>query len=79
MTATISKWGNSQGLRLPKDIVELLHINIGDKVELTTQGEKLIIEPLKKKEYDINELVKMIPDDYEASEELSDVVGKEVW
>lgn len=32
MTATISKWGNSQGLRFPKDIMKDLHLAIGDKV-----------------------------------------------
>ena len=26
MTATISKWGNSQGLRFPKDIMKDLHL-----------------------------------------------------
>jgi len=29
---TISKWGNSQGLRIPKEIIEAFNINIGDKI-----------------------------------------------
>ena len=79
MTATISKWGNSQGLRFPKDIMKFLQLSIGDKVELKTEGNRVIIEPVEKKKYDINELVKAIPSDYSTYEELSDSVGQEEW
>ena len=79
MTATISKWGNSQGVRLPKDIIQLLELSIGDKVELKREGNKVIIEPIKKKRYDIKELVKMIPDDYNPHEEFHTQTGKEEW
>jgi len=34
MTATISIWGNSQGLRFPKDIMNQLSLSIGDKVNI---------------------------------------------
>ena len=30
MTVTISKWGNSQGLRFPKDIMKDLHLKSVD-------------------------------------------------
>jgi len=78
MTATISKWGNSQGLRFPKDIMKDLDLSVGDKVKITTKDKKVIIEPIKKK-YDINELVKSIPHDYKPSEEFSEKVGIEEW
>lgn len=31
MTAVISSWGDSQGLRVPKDIMKQLHLSVGDK------------------------------------------------
>lgn len=81
MTATISKWGNSQGLRLPKDIVLNLHLSIGDVVNVFIENEKVIIEPIKKEKvtYDINELVSKIPKGYKANEEITSYTGREEW
>ena len=81
MTTTISKWGNSQGLRFPKKILEELNLSIGDKVKLLIQDNKIILEPIKKsrKKYDINELVKQIPSDYKPYEEFDNKTGIEEW
>ena len=48
MTAKISKWGNSQGLRMPKDIMESLHLHVGDHLNITIIDGKVILEPIKK-------------------------------
>jgi len=81
MTATISKWGNSQGLRFPKDIMKDLHLAIGDKVNIFIKDNKVIVEPIKKEKikYNIEELVSQIPADYKATEEFTSVMGKEEW
>ena len=79
MTATISNWGNSQGIRLPKDIIKNMSLAIGDKVNVLIENHKIIIEPVKEKKFDINELVLKMPSNYIASEEIDDVSGKEVW
>ena len=81
MTAKISKWGNSQGLRMPKDIMDSLHLQIGDNVNITMLDGKVILEPMKNDilNYDLNELVSKIPSDYKASEEFDTIVGKEEW
>lgn len=34
---SISQWGNSQGLRIPKSIVEALQINVGDSDSLSQE------------------------------------------
>ena len=49
MTTTISKWGNSQGLRFPKSILEELDLKIGDKLKFSIQNDKIILEPIKKR------------------------------
>ena len=77
MTATISKWGNSQGLRFPKSVLKELNLSIGDKVKFLIQDDKIILEPVKK--YDIKELVKKIPSDYKPYEEFNDKSGLEEW
>lgn len=81
MTATISKWGNSQGLRFPKDIMKDLHLAIGDKVSILIKDNKAIIEPIKKEtvKYNIEDLVSQIPSTYQASEEFTSTFGNEEW
>jgi antitoxin MazE len=81
MTAKISKWGNSQGLRMPKDIMDSLHLQVGDNVNITMLDGKVIIEPMKKDilNYDLNELISKIPTNYKTTEEFDTTVGKEEW
>ena len=81
MTATISKWGNSQGLRFPKNILEELNLSIGDKVKFLIEDDKIILVPVKKsrKKYNINDLVKKIPSDYTPYEEFKSKAGIEEW
>ncbi len=81
MTATISHWGNSQGLRFPKNIMKELHLSIGDKMKILIENQKIILEPVKqsREKYDISELVKKLPDNYKAYEEFDDSIGKEAW
>ena len=37
MTTTIQKWGNSQGIRLPKHILEALNWHEGEKLDIKTE------------------------------------------
>jgi len=43
MLGKISKWGNSQGVRLPKDILSRAGISDTDCVEITAVGKKIVI------------------------------------
>jgi antitoxin MazE len=82
MVTKVQKWGNSQGLRLPRHVLEDAHINIGDDVEITTRDGVIIISPIKRirGKYDIKELLSNIPKDYMPEEvDWGKPVGKEVW
>ena len=81
MTATISSWGNSQGLRFPKDIMKELHLSVGDKMKIVIENQKIVLEPMKqsREKYDINELVNQLPDDYKAYEAFDNKIGLEEW
>ena len=81
MTATISSWGNSQGLRFPKNIMKELRLHVGDKVKILIKNDKIIIEPIKQKreKYDIYDLVKKIPKEYKPYEEFQSKAGLEQW
>lgn len=43
MYATVQRWGNSQGLRLPKALLDALGIHENDRVELTQAGDTITI------------------------------------
>ncbi|MEA1914428.1 MAG: AbrB/MazE/SpoVT family DNA-binding domain-containing protein [Campylobacterota bacterium] len=81
MTATISTWGNSQGLRFPKDVMKELHLSIGDKMKVLVENQKIVLEPIKqpREKYDINDLVKQLPKNYTRYEEFDNKVGLEEW
>ena len=81
MTAKISKWGNSQGLRVPKDVMENLHLNIGDDVNITIEDNKVILEPVKKEipKYNLEELITKMPNNYTPKEDITSAIGNEEW
>lgn len=43
MYTTIQRWGNSQGLRIPKTLLEALGIRENDRVELTQAGDSITV------------------------------------
>lgn len=82
MLTKIQKWGNSQGLRFSKAILEEAHIDVGDEVKISVQDGKIVVEPSQKVRgrYKIETLVAEIPPDYEVEElEWGDAEGKEAW
>jgi len=81
MTATISSWGNSQGLRFPKHIMKELHLSVGDKMKILIENQKIVLEPVKpsREKYDINELVRGLPADYKPYEAFDNQAGLEEW
>ena len=44
MYATIQKWGNSQGLRIPKALLDALGLRENDRVELTQVNDGIHIK-----------------------------------
>jgi len=81
MIATLSNWGNSQGLRFPKDILKELNLSVGDKLKIFVENQRIVIEPIKKErvKYNIDDLVKKIPQNYKPYEEFDNKIGNEQW
>jgi len=82
MRTRIQKWGNSQGVRVSKELLADAAIEVGDPVEITVQEGSLVVLPVRRARggHDLAELVARIPEGY-ASEELEwgPAAGKEVW
>jgi len=82
MVTKIQKWGNSQGLRVNKEILEKVHMMIGDAVDVKVQNGAILIRPVKqlRGKYSLRELVSQIPKNYKPEPEVwGGPMGKEVW
>jgi antitoxin MazE len=42
MGVKVSEWGNSLGIRIPKDVVDALHLKKGDEIEVRLAGERIL-------------------------------------
>ncbi len=80
MTAVIQKWGNSQGIRLPKIFLEDLNINESDKVEMFVQDNSIVIKKSMPERKTIEELFNGYSGDFILEEiDWGEPVGGEVW
>jgi antitoxin MazE len=81
MTTTIQKWGNSQGIRIPKFILESLNLSNNETVELIAENNVLIIKKAKQEEImTIEKLFENYEDEYNPIDiDWGKPVGKEVW
>ncbi len=79
MVTKVQKWGNSQGLRLSKQVLDLADIAVGDDVQIIV-GEGQITVKKSGSKYNLAELVARIPKRYRAKEVGFGLpVGKEEW
>ena len=78
MTATISRWGNSLGLRIPKSALAEARLEEGDQVDVVTEGGRLIItrKPSRPR---LTDLVAAITPENRHAETVDVLVGKEAW
>ena len=80
MVTRVQKWGNSQGLRLSKQILHLANIAVGDHVEIIVGDHQILVKKIARAKFDLTELVSRIPKGYRAQEvDFGPPVGKEAW
>ena len=79
MVTKVQRWGNSEGLRLSKHVLDLADIAIGDDVQIIVGDGQITVKKTGSK-YDLAELVARIPKRYRAKEvDFGPPVGKEKW
>lgn len=44
MITQVKAWGNSQGIRLPKDLMESIGIRLDDFISIEIQGDSMILK-----------------------------------
>lgn len=82
MITNVQKWGNSQGVRLSKELLYEVDIDIGDTVKVVGRKGRLIVTPFPtvRGRYDLHDLVKHIPKGYKSEElDWGSPAGRQVW
>lgn len=83
MQTTIVKWGNSQGIRLPKFLLDSVNLTDNDTVEVTAADDTIIIKKTenKRKRETIQEIFAGYDGGFFQTEEINwgKSQGNEVW
>lgn len=79
MITKAAKWGNSIGVRIPKDLAYKTGIDVDSTVEIEEADGGVIIKPVETKQYSLRELVKGItPRNRHGEIDFGRPVGKEI-
>jgi len=80
MVTKIQKWGNSLGLRIPKAFAKDAGVEEGSPVDISVEGDRLIVQPVHPSRYELKDLVSQIRENNLHDEiPTGDPVGREVW
>ena len=80
MRAFVKKWGNSASVRIPATVMRAAQLELDEPVDVREEDGRVVIEPLRRKEFDLEELVKEITRANRHEEiNFGGPVGNEVW
>jgi antitoxin MazE len=82
MVTKIQRWGNSQGLRRAKRVLEDSRLPAGDDVDVTARDGLIVIAPVRRirGRQSLEELVSRIPNGHKIKEtDWGEPVGREAW
>jgi len=82
MLTRLQKWGNSQGLRISRELLAQADIDVGDSVEVSAHDGTLVVTPARRIRggVSLEELVDRIPGAYTPDElDWGPPSGREVW
>lgn len=79
MKTKIQKWGNSLGVRLPKNITEQKALREGTGVFVVIRDNQIVIEPADEDSSLDTLLASVSAENIHAESEWSEARGNEVW
>lgn len=81
MLAAIQKWGNSQGIRIPKSILDISLLKTDDLVDIIAEENQIVIKKaVCKKHITLAERLKNFDGEYSFEEaDWGKPVGGEIW
>ena len=78
MTAKLKKWGDSIGVKIPKEIVRKANLSADSEVIIKYAEQKIVILTNKKSRR-LKELLSQVTKDNCHHEVFCERIGKEVW
>ena len=80
MEVTVKKWGNSAAVRIPASVMVAAHVNLDQTVEVREEQGRIVIEPVRRKQYKLDELLGGITGgNLHKPIDTGAPVGQEVW
>ncbi len=80
MRASVKKWGNSAAVRIPAAVLKATRMQIEEEVDIREESGRIVIEPVRQKTYQLDDLLKGVTKDKIHKEiDFGVPEGKEVW
>lgn len=80
MEIIVKKWGNSAAVRIPASVMAAAHVVLDQPVKVREEQGRIVIEPVRRKEYKLDELLGGITaKNQHKPVDTGAPVGKEVW
>ncbi len=80
MKVTVKKWGNSAAVRIPAAVMQAVHLDLDEVVDVHEESGRIVIEPTRQKTWNLDELLRGITrkNRHEAVD-FGPAVGEEIW
>lgn len=78
MQVSVARWGNSLGLRIPKDIAEQAGLRAGSRVEVAAENGRVVIVPAQPRYVLADLLEDMTPEVMREAFDWGPDVGREI-
>ena len=80
MRVTVKKWGNSASVRIPAAIMAAARLELDTSVDIREEDGRIVIEPVRDAEYDLDRLLAGVtPDNLHSEADFGAAVGKEAF
>lgn len=80
MEVIVKKWGNSAAVRIPASIMAAAHLALDQSVDVREEQGRIVIEPVRRKEYKLDDLLGAITDkNLHGIVDSGTPVGNELW
>ena len=78
MRVNVKKWGNSASVRIPAAVMAAAHLRLDDAVDVREESGRIVIEPVRDQDYDLEHLLAGItPENLHAEISVGPAIGKE--
>lgn len=80
MKAKLKKWGNSAAVRIPAAVMQAARLRLDEVVDVSEEKGRIVIEPVREKSYDLDDLLKGITTKNLHQEiDFGPPEGREIW